>query len=229
MTTTYLLRPVARVVAGIISAVCVAGLLSTLSGDGDVPLFFLHLVIVILVAGAAYLLDDSAKQVTDVVPRSLLQRRLVLMLAGFSVLVAGWGALAAMLQWWAPSAPLEALAWESAGLAWMAVAGSAVLARRGDPEPGNLVASAGALLVAGVLVFQPMLHVNVLIDEPTDPVHDGWWTSLIVAAAITLAACSRERRSGRRRSPHQPTSARRLPPTPPPYSSRSALTNGDRP
>ncbi len=190
--TGYLLRPIVPVLVSTAAAVFLLGVLSTIVRRDEIPLFLLHLIVLVLAAGAAYLLDDEAKPLTDVVPASLLRRRTFRILAGFAVLAVGGVVLAALLQWWAPSAPLTALAWESAGLASLSVAASAVAARRGEAEPGNMVTSAGALIFVGVLIAQPMLHATWLVSSPEDSVHGGWWAAVMVAAALTFLLSSRE-------------------------------------
>ncbi len=191
--TGYLLRPVVPVLVSTCAAIFLLGVLATIMRGDEIPVFLLQPVVLVLAAGAAYVLDDEAKAMTDVVPGSLLRRRTARVLAGFAVIAIGGVVWAGLLLQWSPSAPLPALAWETAGLACLAVAVSAVTARHGESEPGNLVSSAGALIFVGVLILQPMLHVTWLVRSPEDPAHGGWWAAVIAAATLTFVLSSRER------------------------------------
>lgn len=206
--TGYLLRPIVPVLVSTTAAIFLVGVLSTIVRGDEIPLFLLQPVVLVLVAGAAYLLDDASKSLTDVVPPSLLRRRSSRILAGFAVLAVGGVVLAGLLQRWAPSAPLPALAWETAGLAFLVVAVSAVTARYGESEPGNLVTSVGALIFIGVLILQPMLHVTWLVSSPEDPAHGGWWAAVMFAAALTFFLSSREWSPFRACRPRQPAQVR---------------------
>jgi len=201
--TSYLLRPIIPVLVSTSVAILLVGVLSTVMRGDEIPLFLLQPVFLVLAAGAAYLLDDESKSMTDVVPASLLRRRTSRVLAGFAVLAVGGAGLAGMLKWWAPSAPLPALAWETAGLAFLAVAASAFTARHGESEPGNLVTSAGALIFVGVLILQPMLHVTWLVRSPEDPAHRGWWAAVMLVAVLTFLLSSREWSPLRARGPRR--------------------------
>jgi hypothetical protein len=174
----------------------------------EIPLLLLQPVVLVLAAGAAYVLDDPSRSLTDVVPPSLLRRRAYRVLAGCLVLAAGGAILAALLQWVAPAAPIPALAWETAGLVFLAVAVSAVTARYLESEPGNLVSSAGALIFLGVLILQPILHLTWLVSSPADPARKGWWAAIMFASALTFVLCSRGWSRRRSRRSRQPTRAR---------------------
>ncbi len=201
--TSYLLRPIIPALVSTSVAILLVGVLSTVTRGDEIPLLLLQPVFLVLAAGAAYLLDDESKSMTDVVPASLLRRRTSRVLAGFAVLAVGGAGLTGMLKWWAPSAPLPALAWETAGLAFLAVAACAVTARHGESEPGNLVTSAGALIFVGVLILQPMLHVTCLVRSPEDPAHRGWWAAVMLVAALIFLLSSRERSLLRARAPRR--------------------------
>ncbi len=202
--TGYLLRPIVPVLVSTCAAIFLLGVLATVMRGDEIPLFLLQPVVLVLAAGAAYVLDDEAKSMTDVVPGSLLRRRTARVLAGFAVIAIGGVVLAGLLRLWAPSAPLPALAWESAGLACLAVAVAAVATRLGESEPGNLVTSAGALMFIGVLILQPVLHVTWLVRSPEDPAHGAWWAAVIVAAALTFVLSSREWSASQAHEPRQP-------------------------
>jgi hypothetical protein len=205
--TCYPLRAIVPVLVSTTTAILLIGGLSIIVRD-EIPLALLQPVVLTFAAGAAYLLDDASRSLTDVVPTSLLRRRAYHILAASAVLAVGGAVLAGLLQQWAPSAPLPALAWETAGLAFLAVAGSAVIARYGESEPGNLVTSGGALIFLGVLILQPVLHVAWLVSSPEDPAHGGWWSAAMLAAVLTFLLSSREWAPPRARRSRPPTQVR---------------------
>ena len=153
---------------------------------GEVPIFLSHLVVVLLAAGAAYLLDDPAAEATAVVPRTLLNRRLRTLLPGLGVTALAVTAVAAVLVWRSPSLPLELLAWETLGLVGFAVALSAAFFRHGEPEPGNLVAALLVLVVLGTLIGQPALPVDLLDTGSNRAIGAGWWGAATAASAVVL-------------------------------------------
>lgn len=183
------LRSVWPLVTSAGAAIALVSLLAVLLRRPEIPLVFVHLVVLVLASGAAYLLDDSAAQVTAVVPRSLLRRRLAAVARGFVVAVAGWGAVCLVLDRAFVNVPLAALTWEVAGLFWLAVAASAVMSHR-DQEPGNIVASTLGLLFIGAFISRPLPHFSLLISESGGPVHAEWWALTVVASVVTLVAAS---------------------------------------
>ena len=191
------LRPELPVLASAAAAPAIVGGLSLALRGDEVPLLLAHLAVLVLAAGSAYLLDDSATDVTTVVPTSLLRRRLAILLRGLPFMALSWGAVMILLTWRSPSAPLTALSWEVSGLSCLGVAAAAILSRRGEPEPGNLVASALGLLVIGVLICQPMFHVTLLVTDPAGPARAGWWAVVIVGSTATLVVASRDRAASR--------------------------------
>ena len=191
------LRPELPVLATAAAAPAIVGGLSLALRGDEVPLLLAHLAVLVLAAGSAYLFDDSATDVTTVVPTSLLRRRLAILLRGLPFMVLSWGAVMILLTWRSPSAPLTALSWEVSGLSCLGVAAAAILSRRGEPEPGNLVASALGLCVIGVLICQPMFHVTLLVTDPAGPARAGWWAVVIVGSMATLVVASRDRAASR--------------------------------
>jgi hypothetical protein len=167
------------------------GLTLVMRGD-EVPVFLVQPGVMVLAAGAAYLLDDTAREATDVVPRPLLRRRVGRVLPGLLVLALGWISVAQVLRWRSPSVPLDTLTWEAIGLSCLALAAAATVARRGEGEPGNMVASAGALLFLGLLIAQPLLHIRLLVTSVDDAARSGGWAALIVVALMTFVVASRD-------------------------------------
>ena len=185
-------RPAVPVLGSAVAAIVLLAVLTLAQHGGEVPLFTTHLVVLLLAAGPAYLLDDTAADVTAVVPRSLLHRRLVIVANGVLVSAVAWGAVVLLLAWRSPSLPLWALTWETAGLIWIGLAASAVVFRHGINEPGNQVGSALGLVVVGVLVAQRLLPFPVLVTANDGPARAGWWAITIGAAFATFVIASRE-------------------------------------
>ncbi|MGA8977479.1 MAG: hypothetical protein WB473_00015 [Pedococcus sp.] len=111
------------------AAVVLALTSTVLLRGAEVPMFLAHLVVVLLAAGPAYLLDDPAAEATAVVPRTLLNRRLRTIFPGLGVTALASAAVAAVLGWRSPSLPLGLLAWETLGLVGVALALSATVFR----------------------------------------------------------------------------------------------------
>jgi len=190
------LRPVVPVVASAGAATLLLGAVTLAERGGEVPLFITHLVVLLVAAGPAYLLDDRSADVTAVVPRPLLRRRSVIVGKGMLVAAAGWGVVVLLLRWRSPSAPLDALTWETAALTWVGLAAAAVVSGHGVSEPGNQVASGLGLLVVGVLVGQRLLPFPVLVTTGDGPARIGWWVTATCSAVAIFVFASRQR--GRR-------------------------------
>jgi hypothetical protein len=184
------LRPVLPLIGSAGAALGLVVVLALLVDGPQLALLQAHLVVLVLATGAAYLLDDRAAQVTVVVPRSLLRRRLEIVAAGFVVAAAGWGAVVLLLERAFASVPIAALTVEAAGLFWIGAAVAAVASRH-DIEPGNLVASTIGLVFIGLLLSQPLLHETLLVTDAGDPLHAGWWALTILASLATLTVASR--------------------------------------
>ncbi len=201
------LRPLAMPAACGVAALTLALTSTLLLGGGEVPVFVAHLVVVVLAAGAAYLLDDPAAEATAVVPRSLLYRRLRAVVPGLAVTGVAAAAVAVVLRWRSPSLPLELLAWETLGLVGFALASSAVAFSQRESEPGNLVAALMALLVLGTLIGQPALPVDLLSTGSDGAIGIGWWGGVAAASAAVLVWSSR--RTSSRTPGRTKTSVRR--------------------
>ena len=184
------LRPEAAVVGSALASITLLGVVTLAQRGHEVPLLMAHLVALLLAAGAAYLLDDTAAEVTAVVPKTLLQRRLRAVRNGLLAASAGWSIDALVLHWRSPSVPLPALTWEVAGLVSIAVASSGVVSRFGENEPGNRVASGLGLVFLAVLVAQHLLPFTLLVTGPAGPDRGGWWAATIGLAAATFVLAS---------------------------------------
>lgn len=186
------LRPEWPVLASAAAALAIVATLSLALRGAEIPLFLAHLVVLILATSSAYLLDDSAVQVTAVVPTSLLRRRLVLLRRGLPVTALSWGAVMSLLGWRSPSVPLAALTWEVAGVSCLGVAAAAIASRLGDPEPGNLVASVLGLSFVGMLIVERTFHLVLLGTDGSGTVRAGWWAAVITVSVIMFVVASRD-------------------------------------
>jgi hypothetical protein len=178
----------------------VAGL-SMARPSSAVPLFVVHLAAVALASGTAYLLDDAAIAVTATTPQGLWRRRAPTLFAGLAAAGAAWTIVVVLLNRQSPTPSTSTLTIEVAALVSVAVAAAAVTARRGEPEPGNLVAPAIVLLGAGALIAQPALNITLFTGGPGDPDRRGWWVGIAVAATIVVFIASRDQATRLARRP----------------------------
>jgi hypothetical protein len=156
-----------------------------------------------LAAAAGYLLDDPAAAVTSTVPRPLWRRRSATVVRGLAVLAASWTLLLALLEWRVSGLSAIPATFETAVIALLALSAAALLARRGEPEPGNLVGSAVVLTGVGALLVQPLLGVTIFLSvDSTDEQAAGSlasWAAVAFAAAVVLLVASRDPASRRTR------------------------------
>ena len=186
------LRPILPVLVSASVALLLLAAVAALRRNEAVPVFFLQPVVLVLACGTAYLLDDSARAVTEVAPRSRLRRRAGVVLGGLGIVALAWALVVLFLDGRSPATPVAGLTWELAGVSCLCVAASAVVGRRGDAEPGNLVASGAGVLLVGLVVAQPALHLSLLPLTGEGPVHAGWWAGVVVAALVTAVIASRD-------------------------------------
>ena len=190
------LRPVLPVLVSAPVALLLLAVVAALRRDEPVPVLLLQPVVLVLACGTAYLLDDSARAVTDVAPRSRIRRRAGAVLGGLGLVAAAWALAVLLLHGRSPTTPVAALTRELAGRSCLCVAASAVAGRRSDAEPGNLVASGVGLLLVGLVVAQPVLHLSVLALTGEEPVRAGWWALVVVASLATATLASRDAAAG---------------------------------
>jgi hypothetical protein len=146
-----------------------------------------------LAAAAGYLLDDPAAAVTQTVPRPLWRRRSATVVRGLGVLTLTWILLLALLELRHGGVPVIRLTVETAVIALLAITAAALLAGRGEPEPGNVVAPGVALLGIGALMMQPILGVPLLLSAGAQSAGRlGCWAGLAVAALLLLLAAWRD-------------------------------------
>jgi hypothetical protein len=156
-----------------------------------------------LAAAAGYLLDDPAAAVTQTVPRPLWRRRSATVVRGLAVLAATWIVLLTLLRRAAGFSAVP-LTIETTVTALLSLAAAALLAQRGEPEPGNLTAPAVILTGVGAMLLQPLLGVTLFLsaDEESASRLLGWAGVAILAVLILLAAWRdpARRRRGRSRT-----------------------------
>jgi hypothetical protein len=180
--------PTLAVSSGVAGFILIRGL----AVPGYVPsLLTVRLVELTLAAGAAYLLDDAAARLTDVAPRPLWRRRALSLVSGLAVITAAWGVVLLHLPG-ARVALLRSLTIEVVVLVVLALAVSAVLARRGETEPGRLAAATVPLVGLAMLVSGGFLGFDAYLT-PAD--HSGKlmvWLGVGVLALVSLALASRD-------------------------------------
>ena len=122
----------------------------------------IRLVQLALAASAAYVLDDAAATLTNVAPRPLWRHRGFGLIIGLGAIAISWAIVLLGLRR-QPEVILRALTIEIAVLVLVALAAGAVLAMRGEPEPGNQVAVAVPLAGVGALIIGGMLGYDLFI------------------------------------------------------------------
>jgi hypothetical protein len=161
----------------------------------------------LLAGGAAYLLDDAAVAVTTVAPVGVWRRRLPRLLSGAALLSAAWALVLLVLRWQDSLPPVWLVSGELTVLCVLALAAAAVLAARGESEPGGMVAPAVGLLGIGALIADLLLETAIFMPwdgSGGDGVRLAW-ASLGSLAVLVLAFASRDpgalsSRTGRRTS-----------------------------
>ena len=134
-----------------------------------VPVFVLHIAEVLLAGGVAYALDDPAATLTDVTPRALWRRRLPRLAATAATIAVATSGTALVLHQQRSLPSVAALSGEVLVLSLLAVAAAALIARRGEAEPGGLVAPAVALLGLAVVIAGPVLGDPLFLTDDGPP------------------------------------------------------------
>ncbi|MFF6637153.1 ABC transporter [Streptomyces althioticus] len=193
-----LVRPVARTVPWWALAAggglgLLAAALPRLSGGEVAPwagVNALRAAALCFALGAAFLLDDPARQTTAAVPVRRVLRH-ALRCAFVLPPAAAWWTAAVLLVPEEARPPAGDITLEAATALALALAGAAfAVRRRGTGRPGQAVAA--ALLVAAVLA--PLLTPSEwsLFTAPGDPRWadgHGHWTLLLCAALLAVAVC----------------------------------------
>jgi hypothetical protein len=181
----------------VVAALGVAGFLTLLTWAAPASaesILTIRLVQLALAASAAYLVDDAAAALTKVAPRSLWQHRAFPLVVGLAAIAVSWSVVLMNLRH-LPGATLRSITIEVAVLMLVALTASAVLAMRGEPEPGNQVAVVVPLAGVGALVLGGVLGFDVFIGEPGGGYteHVAAWVIGGVLALAVLAWASRDK------------------------------------
>ena len=207
----------ARPPRGLISAagagVALVLVAAVVQPDAGVSDFVVRISELLLAGGAAYLLDDAAVVLTTVTPVGLWRRRLPQLLSGVAVLAVAWTLILAVL-WREDSLPPGPVTAELAALCLVALAAAAVVAARGEPEPGALVAPAVGLIGIGAIIADLVVEAAIFVPwdgSGGDGVRLAWACLGGVAVLVIVAASRDPGRSAplrsvaaRRRSPGSP-------------------------
>lgn len=189
----------------LVTAAAVAALtvgLDRVLSPAPLPAVWVHLAQVALAGGAAFLLDDAAAALTGVVPPPLWRRRAVGLALGVAVLAPGW--LVVLLA--DPGGSGGTLTAETCALVLLAVAASALVAARGEAEPGTLVAPTVVLAAVGTMLVAGALGRPVFLSDAVPGAGAGLgvvWALLAGTSMIVLLAATRDpagvhgRRGGR--------------------------------
>lgn len=148
----------------------------------------------LLAGGAAYLLDDAAVALTTVTPVGVWRRGLPRLLAAAALISATWALVLVVLLWQDSQPPVWLVSGELAVLCVLAIAAAAVLAARGESEPGGMVAPAVGLLGIGALIADLFLEAAIFV--PWDGSGGAGvplaWASLGGLAVLVIAEASRD-------------------------------------
>ena len=186
-------RPPRALSGAALAAIALVFLAAVVQPDAGVSDLVVRFSELLLAGGAAYLLDDAAVVLTTVTPVGLWRRRLARLLSGVAVLAVAWTVILTVL-WRQDSLPPWPVTVELAVLCLVAMAAAAVLAARGEAEPGGLVAPVVGLLGIGALIAD--LVVEAAIFVPWDGSGgDGVrvvWACVGGLAALVIVAASRD-------------------------------------
>ncbi len=184
-----------REMVGAVAAAIVLVIVASVSQpDAGVSGLVVLICELLFAGGAAYLLDDAAVAVTTVTPVRVWRRRLPRLLSGAALISVAWGLVLVVLRWQNSLPPVWLVSGELAVLCLLALAASAVLAARGESEPGGLVAPAVGLLGIGALIADLFLEAAIFV--PWDGSGGNGvrvaWSSLGGLAMFVIAAASRD-------------------------------------
>ncbi len=183
-----------EVVGAAAAAVVIVVVASVAQPDEGVPRLVVLICELLLAGGAAYLLDDAAVALTTVTPVGVWRRRRPRLVSGSALLATTWVLALAVLWSQDSRPPLGVVTWELSAMCLVALAAAAVLAARGESEPGGLVAPAVGLLGIGALIADQFVEAALFV--PWDgsgglEVHLAW-VVLGGTAVLVIAVASRD-------------------------------------
>lgn len=181
-------RPTYLTALGVLALAMLAALVQPGAG---IPPFVTRVAQFGLAGGAAYLLDDAAAQLTTVTPPGWWRRRAPGLVAGGTLLAGAWLGLLLVLTWQDSRPPVLTATVELLVLSLSAVAAAAVLVRRGDPEPGVLIAPAMVLLGMTAVIAESVLRTTILLPWEADPgrgIASVWAGAGLLASGVLLLA-----------------------------------------
>jgi hypothetical protein len=122
------------------------------------------------------------------------RRRLPRLLSGAALLSAAWALALIVLRWQDSLPPVPLVSGELAVLCASSLAAAAVLAARGESEPGGLVAPAVGLLGIGALIADLFLEAPIFVpwDGSGGAVVRWVWACLGGLAVVVILVASRD-------------------------------------
>lgn len=173
------------------AAVALVLVASLVPPDSGVSPLVVRIAALVLAAAAAYLLDDAALVLTTVTPVGLWRRRLPRLGWGVTVLAVAWTSVLLLLRW---QESLPSVAWatgELVVLCLVALAASALVAGRGEPEPGSVVGPVLALLGITAVFAEQVLQTTIFV--PWDGsggtgVRIAWVAAGAIALTVVVGA-----------------------------------------
>ena len=171
--------------------------------DSGVSPLVVRIAELLLAGGAAYLLDDAAVALTTATPVRIWRRRLPTLVRGVVVLGVAWALVLALLRWQDSLPRIGVASGELAVMSLLGLAAAAVLTRRGEAEPGGLVAPALGLLGLTAVLAEAALRITIFIpsDAPAGSgVRLAWLGVGALAVLVIVWAAGDPARSGVRRT-----------------------------
>jgi hypothetical protein len=200
-------RAFAATATAAVVLVLVASLVPPESGVSPLVVRIAELV---LAAAAAYLLDDAALVLTTVTPVGLWRRRLPRLMWGVPMLAVAWASVLLLLRWQESLPPVRWATGELVVLCLVALAASALVAGRGEAEPGSVVGPVLALLGITAVFAEQVLQTTIFV--PWDGsggtgVRLAWVAAGVIALTVVVGA-SRDPAGRRGRSVREVTAPR---------------------
>lgn len=185
MTTRLPPALVGAAVAGVV----LVGAASLPQPDSGVPPVVVRFAELLLAGGAAYLLDDAAVALTTATPVGIWRRRLPTLAGGAAVLGGAWALVLALLRWQDSLPRIGLASAELAVMSLLGLAAAAALTRRGEAEPGGLVAPALGLLGLTAVLVEAVLGVTVFVpaDAPAGSSVSLTWMGVGALAVLVIA------------------------------------------